>query len=120
VQVATQIPIVVALALLILQLRKSETEERLVRDEGWKLFLKQRDEQHEIFFDGIRDGHVVMNATILKELNGVSMHMQAVTVQMQAVNISLERLSMTQDHSIEEMKGYITGTKPLNPESLIK
>ena len=109
-QVAIQIPIVVAMALLILQLRKLETAERKARDDQWQAFLadreklrleaqEARDEQWRSCLTSISDTNKAINATLIAQLDGLSTQMQAVFTQMQAVQISVERT-----HAVERAK----------------
>lgn len=117
-KLAVELPLVVGLALLILQLRKSETEERQSRDAQWQEFLAQRDEQWQTFLNGMQQAYEVLNASLLKEMGVVNSQMQAVTTQMQAVQISLERVLLAQGWTNEELRMYFNregfGTKPLS------
>ena len=112
-QIAIQIPIVAAMALLILQLRKLESGERASRDEKWQAFLAERDkhnregglereklrieaqdardEQWRACLTGMSETNKAVNTMLIAQLETLGTQMQAVLTQMQAVQVSVER-----------------------------
>lgn len=111
-QIATQLPVVAAMALLILQLRKSETEERRARHENWQAFLKARDEQWQEFLIGVQNKTDAVHALLINELVAVGKQMQAVTAQMQAVQLSVERFAAIQECNTTEMREFLRRYRP--------
>jgi len=105
--IASQIPVVVALALLILQLRKSEAEERRARHEDWQEFIKSRDDKWQTFLAGVQVVNSAVHASLVKELEAVGKQMIAVTIQMQVVQVAVERFAAIQECNTSELRYFL-------------
>jgi len=104
ISIATQIPYVAALALVVLLLRRSETEERHANQENWQAFLVGREEKWQTYLTGMQNATNAVNTALINELSTVSKQMQAVTMQVLAVQVAVEHFSALQEYNTNEMR----------------
>lgn len=105
--IATQIPAAVAIALLVLQMRKSEGEERHANTEKWQAFLKQRDEQWQAFLSQVQKLEETVIASLIGQMCAVGKQMEAVTAQMHAVQVSVEKFAAQQEYATAELRAFM-------------
>lgn len=115
--IATQIPAAVAIALLVLQMRKSESEERHANTDKWQAFLKQRDEQWQAFLTTYGKLEETVIGSLIGQMCAVGKQMEAVTAQMQAVLVAVEKFATMQEYATAELRSLMTkyeGAEPKN------